>query len=90
MDSAIQTPWYPQYANANPYGIKVISDRVRDAALNDYSKPGGCLARIEKCRSLLKVSDPKSFGDSDTVNKACDDANTYCTYIRDVYQPSGR
>ncbi|PUU73991.1 Alpha/Beta hydrolase protein [Tuber borchii] len=90
VDSAIQTPWYPKYANANPYGIKIISDKVRDAALNDYSKPDGCLARIQKCRSLLKESDPQSFGDSDTVNRACGDADTYCNYIRDVYRTSGR
>ncbi|CUS15304.1 unnamed protein product [Tuber aestivum] len=90
VDSAIQTPWYPRYANANPFGIRVISDKVRDAALNDYSKPDGCLARIQQCRSLLNGSDPQNFGDSDTVNKACGSADTYCSYIRDVYATSGR
>ncbi|KAG0124111.1 carboxypeptidase [Tuber indicum] len=90
VDSAIQTPWYPQYANANPYGIRVINDSVRDAALNNYSKPDGCLSRIQRCRALLKLSDPENFGDSDAVNRACDNANKYCSIIRDVYRNSGR
>lgn len=90
VDAAVQVPEYPRYGNSNPYGIKAVSDSDRDAALNDFYKSGGCLAKITKCRSLLSQLDSSSNGDVGAVNAACSDANTFCNYIQNVFAKSGR
>lgn len=90
VDMEIQTPYYPIYANSNPYRIQVIDDNTRAVALDAYYKKGGCRDLIEQCRSLENGSDPQSFGDSDQVNSACMDADKYCNLIMNVWGKSGR
>lgn len=86
----IQTPYYPIYAHSNPYGIEVISNDERSAALDAFYKKGGCKDLISQCRLLENSSDPQSFGDVVKVNKACGIADYYCNQIMNVWQDSGK
>lgn len=90
VDMGIQTPYYPIYANSNPYGIQVINDTQRDVALDAFYKTGGCKDLIEECRHLESKNDPQSFGDVHSVNRACKIADGYCSLIRDIWEESGK
>lgn len=86
IDQLVQVPFYPQMAHANTYGIEAINASIRDLAMNKYRKPGGCRDMIHTCRHLAAVGDPHMYGDNDTVNAACYDANNVCRYeVEGVY-----
>lgn len=90
VDLDIQVPYYPIYANSNPYDIQVINNMDRDIALDAYYRVGGCKDLIMECRHLKNGSDPQSLGDVDLVNKACRAADNYCDLIRDLWKKSGK
>lgn len=88
IDALIQQPSYPIYANSNPYGVKVISDEVRDSLLQSFYKKGGCEDQIKQCRALQETYDVHDFGGNSTVNAVCAAANENCDAIRSVYRNS--
>lgn len=90
VDMDIQVPYYPIYANSNPYGIQVMNDTQRDAALDEFYKVGGCKDMIAECRYLKNGGDPRSLGDVDRVNRACKAADKRCNSIRDFWMKSGK
>ena len=81
IDMLLQTRYFPQMAFNNSYGIQVYNRTIYDKAMNDYKKPGGCKDLIQKCRHLASKGDPDMYGNNQTVNKACVDANDNCRYV---------
>ncbi|KAA8647637.1 hypothetical protein EYZ11_013058 [Aspergillus tanneri] len=79
IDLLIQSPGYPQIAYNNTYGIEAINRTVYEAAMDAWSRPGGCKDLITECRRLAKEGDPEMYGNNATVNAACSKANDYCS-----------
>ncbi|KAJ5986490.1 Carboxypeptidase S1 [Penicillium sp. IBT 35674x] len=79
VDLLVQAPTYPVMAYNNTYGIETINKTVYEEALNAWSKPGGCKDLITDCRALAAEGDPQMYGNNETVNKACQKANTFCS-----------
>lgn len=57
IDQAIQTPYYPEFANHNTYGIKAVNDTVYDYMKFAYYFEGGCRDTLEFCREANRTSD---------------------------------
>ncbi|KAF2203709.1 alpha/beta-hydrolase [Delitschia confertaspora ATCC 74209] len=86
IDRAVQWPAYPTMAYNNTYGIKAINESRYEEALDALNREGGCLDQIEECRELSLTYDPTNQGFNTTVNKVCQEAETFCTEnIRDPY-----
>lgn len=86
IDQLVQAPAFAQMAHANTYGIEAINTTISNLAVNNYYKVGGCRERIHRCRRLATNGDPYMYGNNDTVNDACKEANTYCRYqVESVY-----
>lgn len=81
IDMLLQTFYFPQMAFNNSYGIQVYDREIYDKAITDYKKPGGCRDLIEKCRDLASQGDPDMYGNNQTVNTACIEANNNCRYV---------
>ncbi|PTU24790.1 hypothetical protein P175DRAFT_049770 [Aspergillus ochraceoroseus IBT 24754] len=79
VDLLVQGESYPQMAYNNTYGIPAINQTVYDAAMEAWSKPGGCKDLITRCRQLALEGDPQMYGNNATVNRACQVANDYCS-----------
>ncbi|KAJ5663381.1 Carboxypeptidase S1 [Penicillium longicatenatum] len=79
VDLLVQAPTYPVMAYNNTYGIETINKTVYEQALHAWSKPGGCKDLITECRVLAAEGDPQMYGNNETVNKACQKANTFCS-----------
>ena len=79
VDLLYQAEWYPQMAYNNTYGLEIINETVYGVALNNFHKPKGCAAKIQRCRELGAELDPEELGSSEKVNAACMKAQTYCT-----------
>lgn len=92
IDRQVQWFSYPLIANNNTYGIKSVNDSVYESMIAAYFDEGGCRDRINNCRNLSFEYDPSQRGMNSTVNRVCQDAETYCTTnIRDPYtEYSGR
>ncbi|KAF2460491.1 Alpha/Beta hydrolase protein [Lineolata rhizophorae] len=56
IDSAIQTPYYPEFAVNNTYGIKAINDTVYNFMKFAWSMQDGCADYISYCRAGNKSS----------------------------------
>ncbi|PYI02607.1 alpha/beta-hydrolase [Aspergillus sclerotiicarbonarius CBS 121057] len=79
IDLLTQETSDPEYAyNKNTFGITAINKSQYDAAINAYTKPGGCQDQIQNCLQLAKTNDPLMYGNITTVNQACFDTSTYC------------
>lgn len=79
VDLLVQAPSYPDMAYNNTYGIEAINETVYDQAMEAWSKPGGCKDQITRCRRLAKEGDPHMYGNNAAVNKACQEADSYCS-----------
>ncbi|KAI9808965.1 MAG: hypothetical protein M1826_003943 [Phylliscum demangeonii] len=79
VDLLSQAKSYPTFAYNNTYGIQAINETLYRQALNDLSKPGGCLDLITNCRALAAQLDQDDFGNSSAVNEACQQADTFCS-----------
>lgn len=79
IDLLVQQPSYPKMAYNNTYGIEAINRTVYNKAMHAWSRPGGCKDQIERCRALAAEGDPKMYGANETVNKACHQADEYCS-----------
>lgn len=86
VDRYVQWPGYPMMAFNNSYGIQAINESRHDEVLRDLYREGGCLDQIEACRNSSLIYDPTNQGFNESVNKICQDAETFCTLnIRDPY-----
>ncbi|KAF9890986.1 hypothetical protein FE257_005243 [Aspergillus nanangensis] len=79
VDLLVQSPYYPEMAYNNTYGIETINKTVYDLAMDAWSKPGGCKDQIVECRRLASEGDPEMHGNNDTVNAVCSKANDSCS-----------
>jgi hypothetical protein len=85
IDSKIETPFYPEFAVNNTYGLQTITEDVYREAVNNITKEGGCSDLTDACRSLA-ASDPENVGTNDTVNAACASATQYCfQFVQGAY-----
>lgn len=75
IDSAIQIPFYPEFAFNNTYGIQAINKTVYDFARGNVP---ACLNLTSICSDLAEQKDPNFKGNNDEVNKACQDAFNKC------------
>ncbi|PFH61396.1 hypothetical protein XA68_17448 [Ophiocordyceps unilateralis] len=70
----------PEFAfDTNTYGIQHISKEERDAARELFSKPGGCRDMLRQCNRLGASKDVAFVGRNDEVNKACSEAERFCS-----------
>ncbi|KAF2758678.1 alpha/beta-hydrolase [Pseudovirgaria hyperparasitica] len=92
IDRLVQWPSYPMMAYNNTYGIEAINHTRYEAAMDAFTREGGCSDQIIECRKLAAESDPTNQGFNDTVNGVCEAAETFCgANIRDPYlEDSGR
>ena len=92
IDRKIQWPSYPVMAFNNTYGIETVNETVYQSMVDAYDAPGGCREQIDNCREVAALYDPENVGTNATVNKICENAETFCTNnMRDPYlQYSGR
>ncbi|KAH7074774.1 Alpha/Beta hydrolase protein [Paraphoma chrysanthemicola] len=86
QDRYVQWPAYPRMMYNNTYGIKAVNASRYEDVIDDLYRSGGCLDQIEICRNLSLAYDPTNQGFNESVNKACEAAETLCTAnIRDPY-----
>ena len=64
-------PSYPEMANNNTYGVKLLPQEIYESAKNNLTKDDGCLQALEQCRQLGYEGDPANLGLNETVNEAC-------------------
>lgn len=57
VDESIQTPYYPEFANHNTYGIKAVNDTVYNYMKFACFMIGGCLDTLEFCREANRTTD---------------------------------
>ena len=89
IDTKIQTPYYPKFANNNTYGIEAIDTTTMYNTLAQFRAPGGCSDLIAECRAAFMIQDPASDGDMDNVNSVCRSAVLACDEIENIINPSG-
>lgn len=76
IDRYIQFPYYPQQAyRRNSYGIEAVNETTYDAMVASVPE---CLEKIQMCRDAAAISDPENLGIDASVNKVCEDAETFC------------
>ncbi|KAI6257057.1 hypothetical protein MCOR19_006503 [Pyricularia oryzae] len=92
IERKVQWPSYPEQAFRNTYGIETVSREVYESMTAAFNATGGCREQIETCQALAKEYDPMQTGVNATVNRICQDSETWCTNnIRDPYiATSGR
>lgn len=76
-DGPTQLPYYPEMARNNSYNITIINQEDYQTAIKHLSKPDGCIGKIENCRAAAP-SPSLDFGQNETVNAVCHEANSYC------------
>ncbi|OQD88259.1 hypothetical protein PENANT_c004G06366 [Penicillium antarcticum] len=79
VDLLVQEPSYIQMAYNNTYDIQTINKTIYDQAMHAWSRPGGCKDLITECRALAAEGDPQMYGTNQTVNKACQKADSFCS-----------
>lgn len=86
IDRQVQWPSYPHIAFNNTYGIETVNETIYRQMNDAYYGEGGCRDRINNCRALSLEFDPDQRGVNTSVNKICQDAETFCTTrVRDPY-----
>ncbi|KAF2870669.1 Alpha/Beta hydrolase protein [Massariosphaeria phaeospora] len=91
IDSKIESPFYPEFAVNNTYGLQAIPQDVYLEARNNLTKEGGCYDLIDQCRAL-DAFDVEHIGTNETVNAACALATQFCfQFVQGAYtEASGR
>jgi carboxypeptidase C (cathepsin A) len=92
VDREVMWPHYPTMAYNNTYGLQAVNESIYEEMLDAYHREGGCKDQIEECRKLALEWDPKNMGINGTVNKICEEAETFCSeHLREPYTKlSGR
>ena len=90
IDDLIQDPYFPRFAYANSYGIETISQSDEINALTEFTND--CVYQIQNCRALMSTTDPEGYGDVDSTNDVCNEAQIACNnalipYIKAGYYP---
>lgn len=91
IDSAVQSPAFPNFAYQNSYGIQTINQVQQLNALSSFHGAGGCQELTITCRSLQLTLDPTGNGNIEQVNTACAAATYSCqANLYSAYLASGR
>ncbi|PGG97877.1 hypothetical protein AJ79_09049 [Helicocarpus griseus UAMH5409] len=92
LDRQVQWPSYPHMAYNNTYGLQTVNSTIHEQMIDALYRPGGCRDQINDCRALALASDPDNTGINDTVNTACQRAESFCSdFVRTPYlDHSGR
>ncbi|KAJ4352381.1 uncharacterized protein N0V89_007729 [Didymosphaeria variabile] len=75
IDNNIQTPFYPEFAMNNTYGIQAINESYYKSALEAIPV---CQNLSATCVALADEKDPQGYGNVPDVNAACFTAYTFC------------
>jgi len=91
VDDLVQSPYYPEMAVNNTYGLTAINPtRARLASASFYAS-GGCQDLINQCRTAVKTKDPENQGNVSSVSVICASAYTSCTSnVMEPYYDAGR
>lgn len=89
IDQKVQMPFYPRFANNNTYGISALDLTTTYNALSTITAANGCIALIDRCRTMMNTDDPNGYGNIQAVNDACAAAQMACNLIENLYLPSG-
>ncbi|EME43356.1 hypothetical protein DOTSEDRAFT_35633 [Dothistroma septosporum NZE10] len=79
IDRLVQWPSYPHIAYNNTYGIETVNASIHEQMLDALYREGGCNDQIYQCRNASLAFDPKNIGVNKTVNKICQEAETFCS-----------
>ncbi|KIY01041.1 uncharacterized protein Z520_03707 [Fonsecaea multimorphosa CBS 102226] len=85
IDMEYSMPGYPQFAYNNTYGVHFIPEAVYKEAMDNITKPKGCMDLMNTCRSLGQTGDPDFNGNNQTVNSACMAASESCSGIMSAF-----
>ena len=88
VDDLIQDKYFPYFAYNNTYGIQAINQVDELNAINTYTSD--CTDQITTCRSLMASTDPDGYGDVQSTNDACEQAQLTCNGILEPYVAAGR
>jgi carboxypeptidase C (cathepsin A) len=80
VDLLYQGPSYATLPYNNTYDLELFNKTVSEAAMNNFTKPGGCSDEIHRCRALGAEGDPYDLGTNATVNSICFRTYLYCQY----------
>ena len=91
IDSLLQTPYIPVFANNNTYGIQAVSPELAELMTKNFTMPGGGRDLIKNCRQEQAEKDPHQWGNNTEVNNACSEAAVVnFLYIQKSFDVSGR
>ncbi|OAP60446.1 hypothetical protein AYL99_05448 [Fonsecaea erecta] len=76
---------YPQFAYNNTYDVHFIPEGVYKEAMDNITKPQGCMDLMKTCRALGQMGDPQFNGNNQTVNEACMQATELCFGIMSAF-----
>lgn len=72
IDSRIQVPYYPEFANHNTYGIKAVNDTVYEFMKFAHFMIGGCSDQLDACVGANRTTEVGQL----TCQQASDDCYT--------------
>lgn len=82
IDDQIQSPYYPEFAVNNTYGIKAYNDTIYTFAKQAFYFPNGCNDQIEYCKQADRSTDEGQL--------TCASAVTLCRgLVEDLYYSFG-
>ncbi|KAI0809456.1 carboxypeptidase S1 [Xylaria sp. FL0064] len=79
IDRQVMYPYYPHMAYNNTYGIQAVNESIYMSMIDAWEREGGCADQIAECIAVAEAYDPDNIGINATVNKICNDAETFCS-----------
>lgn len=90
VDDLVQGRFYPIFANNNTYGIQALSISDQQTAASSFINANGCQQQIQSCRDSVASLDSNNYGDVDSVNQICQNAQKSCNAVVSPFVASGR
>ena len=88
IDDGIQDYYYPFFAYNNTYGIQAVSQVDELNSLQIFKNI--CLPAINACRSAMNSTGTELYGDVNSINSICQQAQFSCNNVSRPYLASGR
>ena len=91
VDDLVQGRYYPIFADNNTYGIQALSPTDQQNAASSFLNADGCQQQVQSCRDAVSSHDPNSYGNLDSVNNICQNAQKTCqSQVIGPFMSSGR
>ncbi|EQK99793.1 carboxypeptidase S1 [Ophiocordyceps sinensis CO18] len=90
VDSTLQVPTTPAFANNNTYGIKALSDNEASLYLGKFSASSGCKDLLAQCQTAAARQPWEGSGNQTDADAVCRQATLTCLDIVQPYFNSGR